>query len=393
MALSSSSLVVQKYGGSSVSSPEKIKQIAQRIIATAKQGVGVAVVVSAMGDTTDDLIALAQKVSSCPHERELDVLLSAGERISMALLSMALRDMGHAAISFTGSQAGILTDTSHTRARILEIKPVRVKEALARGKTVILAGFQGVSSEKEITTLGRGGSDTTAVAMALALNADRCEVLRDVAGIYSADPKLVPGAVRFEKLPIDLVFEMAVRGTQAMHVRALEIARERKFPLYVGHSQKEEGTMILPSMDALELPKVVAVTSMQGLVRMVFDASKKAAVLAELSHKLVLLHQLDIEADGSLSIVVQPDESAVFIEKYKTNVVRKDISSVSLIGYQMQQNAWIFEQLAAYLEKQGVQALGLTAQPQSITVWLPGQNPNALVQKLHQIFVERKNPT
>lgn len=383
-------LVVQKYGGSSVSSPEKIKQIAQRIIATAKDGTGVVVVVSAMGDTTDDLIALANKVSSCPHERELDVLLSAGERISMALLSMALRDLGHQAISFTGSQAGIVTDTSHTRARILEIRPVRVKEALERGKTVILAGFQGVSTEKEITTLGRGGSDTTAIAMALALNADRCEVLRDVAGLYSADPKLVPNAVRYDRLPIDLVFEMAVRGTQAMHVRALEIARERKFPIYVGHSQKEQGTMILPSMDAVELPKVVAVTSMQGLVKMSFGGDKKAQVLAELSHKLVLVHHLEVCADSSLEVIVHPDESGAFLEKYSANVVQKQMSAVSLIGYQMQQNAWVFEQLASCLEKLGVPLLGLTAQPQSITVWLPGQNPDQLVQKLHQVFIERK---
>ena len=185
-------IVVQKYGGTSVADVQKLRQVAQRVMRTREQGHDVVVVVSAMGDTTDDLLAMAKQVSANPERRELDMLLTAGERISMSLLSIAIRELGGNAISFTGSQSGIITNDRHVDARIIEVRPFRVQDELARGKIVVIAGFQGVSYRREITTLGRGGSDTTAVAMAAAINADYCEICSDVDGVYSADPRVVP---------------------------------------------------------------------------------------------------------------------------------------------------------------------------------------------------------
>src|SRR5690242_13760982 len=194
------SIVVQKYGGSSVADVDRLRAVAKRVMETRRQGHDVCVVVSAMGDTTDDLLAMAKRVSPNPHRRELDMLLSAGERISMALLSLAIRELGGDAISFTGSQSGIITNDRHIDARIIEVRPFRVQDELGRGKVVVIAGYQGVSYRKEVTTLGRGGSDTTAVAMAAALGAEWCEICSDVNGVYSADPRIVKDAKRIPVL-------------------------------------------------------------------------------------------------------------------------------------------------------------------------------------------------
>ncbi len=218
-------VVVHKYGGSSVADVEKLRRVAARIAAARRSGVDLCVVVSAMGKTTDGLLALAKEVSPAPPRRELDMLLSAGERISMALLSMALHDQGVPAISFTGSQAGILTDGSHASARILEVRPVRVREELSRGKVVIVAGFQGVSQAKEVTTLGRGGSDTTAVALAAALSAD-CEIYSDVDGVYTADPRVVERPRRLETISYEEMQELARAGARVLNVQAVEFARK-----------------------------------------------------------------------------------------------------------------------------------------------------------------------
>ena len=220
-------IVVQKYGGSSVADAGKIKRVAERVAATRDLGKRVVVVVSAMGDTTDDLLALAREVSRDPHRRELDMLLSAGERISMALLGMALQERGVEAVSFTGSQSGIITDGAHTNARILEVRPVRILEELSRGRVVIVAGYQGVSREKEVTTLGRGGSDTTAVALAAALDAEVCEICSDVDGVYTADPRVVPAARRLAELSHAEMQELALSGAKVLNAQAVEFARDR----------------------------------------------------------------------------------------------------------------------------------------------------------------------
>ncbi|HEY6221577.1 MAG TPA: aspartate kinase [Candidatus Eisenbacteria bacterium] len=229
-------LLVQKYGGTSVGTPERIHHVAERIVRTRRAGTELIVVVSAMADTTDDLLELAGKVSSNSHPRELDMLLTSGERISMALVAMAVNDRGQEAVSFTGSQSGIVTDTSHTRAKILEVKADRIREELKRGRVVIVAGFQGVSRDREVTTLGRGGSDTTAVALAAALGAEACEIYTDVDGVYTADPRIVPNARKLAELSYDEMLELASLGAKVLHNRSVEIARRFQVPIHVRSS-------------------------------------------------------------------------------------------------------------------------------------------------------------
>jgi aspartate kinase len=238
-------LIVQKYGGTSVADPDRMRNVAKHIAALRAQGTDIVAVVSAMGKATDNLVELARQVSSNPQGREMDMLLTTGERISMSLLCMALHDVGCEAMSFTGSQVGIITDTSHTKAKILEIKGDRVREALAAGKVAVVAGFQGVSTDREITTLGRGGSDTTAVALAAALKADACEIYTDVTGVFSADPRLVPQARKLKELSFDEMLEMAGAGSKVLALRSVEFARNHNVPIHVRSSFTwEEGTWV-----------------------------------------------------------------------------------------------------------------------------------------------------
>lgn len=230
-------ITVLKFGGSSLATAEQILSVAKKINTLYKQNRQLIVVTSAMGKTTDQLTAMAYKVSSKPNRREFDMLLSTGERVAMALMSMALHDLGCPSISFTGSQAGIMTDGAFSNARIKELKPIRVEEALRDRKVVVLAGFQGVDPiTKEITTLGRGGSDTTAVAIAAHLKAERCEILKDVAGVFSADPKIIPKALLLKKIPIDKLYEMCFWGAKVLNYRSVEWARKHRVPLFIGRS-------------------------------------------------------------------------------------------------------------------------------------------------------------
>src|ERR1700729_1898960 len=226
------SIVVQKYGGSSVADTNKLQRVAERVMQTRAAGHDVVVVVSAMGNTTDELLALAKTISPNPDRRELDMLLSAGERISMALLSMAIRELGGDAISFPGSQSGIVTNDRHIDARIIEVRPFRVQDELARGRIVVIAGYQGVSYRREVTTLGRGGSDTTAIAMAAALDADWCEICSDVDGVYTADPRVVPAARRVGTLSYEEMQELAESGARVLNAQAIEFAKERGIAIY-----------------------------------------------------------------------------------------------------------------------------------------------------------------
>jgi aspartate kinase len=239
-------LVVQKYGGSSVADAESVKRVARRIVDTRKAGNEVCVVVSAMGDTTDELLDLAQQVSPLPSPRELDMLLTAGERISMAVLAMAISSLGQEARSFTGSQAGVITDSAHGKARIIDVTPGRIRQALDKGHIAIVAGFQGVSQDtKDITTLGRGGSDTTAVALAAALGADVCEIYTDVDGVFTADPRIVPAARRIDRISSEEMLEMAASGAKILHLRCVEYARRFGLPVHVRSSfNHREGTWV-----------------------------------------------------------------------------------------------------------------------------------------------------
>ncbi|CAM8645639.1 LysC Aspartokinases [Candidatus Planktophila dulcis] len=240
-------LIVQKFGGSSVADAEGMKRVAARIVATKKAGNQVVVVVSAMGDTTDELIELANAVTPIPQGRELDMLLTAGERISMAVLAMAINNLGFEALSFTGSQAGVITDSVHGKARIIDVTPGRIREAIDSGAIAIVAGFQGISQDtKDITTLGRGGSDTTAVALAAALDADVCEIYTDVDGVFSADPRVVPAARKLKTVTYEEMLELAAAGAKVLHLRCVEYARRFNLPIHVRSSfSPNEGTWVV----------------------------------------------------------------------------------------------------------------------------------------------------
>ncbi|MQA27612.1 MAG: aspartate kinase [Micromonosporaceae bacterium] len=252
-------LVVQKYGGSSVADAERIKRVAERIAAARKAGHDVVVVVSAMGDTTDELLDLASQVSPLPPPRELDLLLTAGERISMALLAMAIHNLGYEARSFTGSQAGMITTSVHGKARIIDVTPGRVRSATDEGAVAIVAGFQGVAQDtKDVTTLGRGGSDTTAVALAAALGADVCEIYTDVDGVYTADPRIVPDANRIEEIRYEEMLELAACGAKVLHLRSVEYARQSNMPIHVRSSYSNKpGTIVTGSMEDLSVEQAM----------------------------------------------------------------------------------------------------------------------------------------
>jgi len=254
-------LVVQKYGGSSVANVERIQKVAQRVVGYSKKGYELVVVVSALGDTTDELVALADKINPAACEREMDMLLSTGEQISVALLAMAIHRLGSQAISFTGAQVGIITDSSHTRARIIKINVDRIKEELKKGRIVIVAGFQGVTLNQDITTLGRGGSDLTAVALAKELQADSCEIYTDVEGIYTTDPRIEPLAQKINQITYDEMLEMASLGAQVMQPRSIEVAKKFNVPLHVRSSfNTKKGTMIIKEVKKMEDVLVSGVT-------------------------------------------------------------------------------------------------------------------------------------
>src|SRR5262247_7202 len=293
-------VIVQKYGGSSVADLGKLKRVAERVMRTRAEGHDLVVVVSAMGDTTDDLLAMAKKISPNPDRRELDMLLSAGERISMALLSLAIRELGGDAISFTGSQSGIITNDRHVDARIVEVRPYRVQDELARGKIVVIAGYQGVSYKREVTTLGRGGSDTTAVAMAAALGADYCEICSDVDGVYTADPRVVPAARRISTLSYEETQELAESGAKVLNAQAVEFAKEKGIVIYAratsgalpGPDPSSDGTVVrkfAPRMPGT----VVGVASERDVL--VLDADTGASdVLTLLDERSVSGKQLHV---------------------------------------------------------------------------------------------------
>ncbi|MGL5857953.1 MAG: aspartate kinase [Angustibacter sp.] len=288
-------LVVQKYGGSSVADADAIKRVARRIVHTVDAGNQVVVVVSAMGDTTDDLRDLAQQVSPRPPARELDMLLTAGERISMAVLAMAIADLGHQARSYTGSQAGVITDSVHGKARIIDITPGRIRQALDGGAVAIVAGFQGVSQDtKEITTLGRGASDTTAVALAAALGADVCEIYTDVDGVFTADPRIVPSARRIERISTAEMLEMAACGTKVLHLRCVEYARRYGVPVHVRSSFSDR-----PGTWVADPPLDVTPDATPGGLPDGQDGSMEQAIISGVSHD---------RSEAKITVVGVPDE-------------------------------------------------------------------------------------
>ena len=400
-------IVVQKYGGSSVADVERIRKVASRIMQTKAAGYDVAVVVSAMGDTTDDLLALARQVSANPDRRELDMLLSAGERIAMALLSMAIRELGGDAISFTGSQSGIITNDRHVDARIVEVRPFRVQDELARGRVVVIAGYQGVSYKREVTTLGRGGSDTTAVAMAAALGAEWCEICSDVDGVYSADPRVVPAARRIGALTYEETQELAEAGAKVLNAQAVEFAKEKGIAIYAratasplpGADPTLDGTVV--RRDAPRMPGTVAgVASEQDILvlQSAVDAPRLLAVLdgCGVSGKQLHVAAFGGTADGTTLVVsrenlhnedrLRRDLAAAFGDGAR---LIDGLGALSIVGTGINASYANVRRGAASLQEHGIAAFGLATSSFRATWLVPRDELNAAVRLLHATFIER----
>ncbi|MCG5461016.1 aspartate kinase [Micromonospora sp. NPDC053740] len=403
-------LVVQKYGGSSVANAERIKRVAERIVAARKAGDDVVVVVSAMGDTTDELLDLANQVSPLPPGRELDMLLTAGERISMALLAMAIHNLGYEARSFTGSQAGVITTSVHGRARIIDVTPGRLKGALDEGSVVIVAGFQGVSQDtKDVTTLGRGGSDTTAVALAAALHADVCEIYTDVDGIFTADPRIVPNARHIQQITYEEMLELAACGAKVLHLRSVEYARRAGLPIHVRSSYSTNtGTMVTGSMEDLSVEQalitgvahdrseakitIVGVPDEPGAAARIFDTVASAEINLDMIVQNVSTEgtgRTDIsftlpKADGptamaALSKIQEP-------VKFKGLLYDDHVGKVSLIGAGMRSHPGVAAGFFAALGAAGVNIEMISTSEIRVSVVCRDTDLDAAVRAIHDAF-------
>ena len=398
-------LIVQKFGGTSVADPERIRAVAEHVAFTKRRGNDVVVVVSAMGKTTDNLIKLANDVSSRQPARELDMLLTTGERISMALVCMALADLGIEAVSFTGSQVGIITDTVHTKAKILEVKGDRARAALSEGKVCVVAGFQGVSTDKEITTLGRGGSDTTAVALAAALDADSCEIYTDVTGVFSADPRMVPQARKLQHINFDEMLEMAGAGSKVLALRSVEFARNHQVPIHVRSSFTwEPGTWVTSQEPSMEDPiisgVVTDVSEAKVTVRKVPDRPGISARLFEsLAAANVNVDMIvqNISTDGTTDIsftVPKADMSVAeeIVKKVGEEIEAAGIShddeiaKVSLVGAGMKTSPGIAAKMFRVLADNGVNIEMISTSTIRISVVISQADLEKAARALHTAF-------
>jgi len=383
-------MIVQKYGGATLSTPEKIKQAALRVSQLHKSGTQVVVVVSAMGQTTNELIALAHQVSLRPQLRELDMLLTVGERISMSLMSMALNDLGCAAISFTGSQAGILTDESHVNANIIDVKATRVEEALKENKIVIMAGFQGVSPvTKEITTLGRGGSDTSAVAMAGYLKAERCEILKDVDCVYTADPRLVSTSNPIPRLNYTHLLEMTSWGAKVLHHRSVEMAQSKNVKLYVGPAAAgaAQGTLITSDFQ-FDQQKAIAVNSYSQVFEMHLNES--FAQFNQFLAKNQVARPQFLYAQNNLHYIAGPDEILKSIENFEKNqnvfeIKKRDIASVSVTYAKATEDKHLTEALQLLAKKNIKPIVGFNLM-NNLHFFVTKEQRNEAIQTLHNLI-------
>lgn len=402
-------LIVHKYGGTSVGDPERIKRVAERVVKQKLAGHDLVVVVSAMGDTTDDLVELAAKVSPKgrkEHPREYDMLLTAGERIAMALTAMAIRDLGVEAISLTGSQAAIITDESHTGAKIQEIRATRVREELEQGRVVIVAGFQGVSRAKEVTTLGRGGSDTTAVALAAALEAKHCEIYTDVDGVYTADPRKVKGARRVRVIDYAEMVELATSGAQVMHPRAVEIGARYNVPIRVLSSFRDdddEGTLITrkeKSMESLQLTGLACEGShvqvvVRGLPTGMDATTEVLSRVADHKVSVDMVTQADTpDGKRQLQLTVREDsvdETMAICEDVAkksggTVHAQRGLTRVSMVGSGMHNSPGVYARAFKALQSAGVEVHAVGSSAITITVLVDTKNEEKTVRVLHEAF-------
>ncbi|MGG5260376.1 aspartate kinase [Phycicoccus avicenniae] len=405
-------IVVQKYGGSSLADAESIKRVAQRISETKKAGNDVVVAVSAMGDTTDELLDLAQDVSPMPPPRELDMLMTAGERISMALVAMAITDLGHSARSFTGSQAGVITDSVHGKAKIIDVTPGRITEALGKGHVVIVAGFQGVSQDtKEITTLGRGGTDTTAVALAAALGADVCEIYTDVDGVFTADPRIVPSARKLDRITNEEMLELAASGSKVLHLRSVEYARRFDIPIHVRSSfSRKIGTTVTdqpaPEGDPVEAPiiagvahdrseakvTVVGVPDRTGMAAKIFEALASAEINIDMIVQNVSAVETGLtdisftlpKSDGTTAVQalqrIQPEVGFTQVQ------YDDQIGKLSLVGAGMRSNPGVSATFFSALAQAGVNIEMISTSEIRISVVTRDELLDDAVRAVHSAF-------
>jgi aspartate kinase len=400
------SLLVQKFGGTSVADPDRIKAVAERIVRSRREGHDVVVVVSAMGKTTDDLERLANEVSGDPSAREMDMLLTSGERISIALLCMAIIDQGEPAMSFTGSQAGILTDTAHRKAKILEIKADRIQDAIASGNVAVVAGFQGMSTERAITTLGRGGSDTTAVALAAALHADACEIYTDVSGVYTADPRIVDDARRLDRLSYDEMLEMAATGGRVLALRSVEFARNYNVPVHVRSSfTYEAGTWVTDSEETtMEDPIISGVTHDVSEAKVtIFRVPDRPGIAAKLFRALadanlvVDMIEQNVSTDGhtDISFTVPKADLARTMEVVDGVVTEieaggatadENIGRVSVVGAGMKTNPGVAATMFEVLAAEGVNIEMISTSTIRISCVVAESDVERAVRALHLAF-------
>ena len=389
--------VVMKFGGTSVADPEKLKLVAARLVAACEAGYRVVGVLSAMGKTTDDLLALAREVSPAPDARELDMLVSVGERISCALAAMAIVDLGHEAISLTGSQAGIVTDTVHGKAKIVEVRARRIHEALDGGKIVLVAGFQGVSTAYEVTTLGRGGSDTTAVALAAALGADHCEIYTDVRGVFSADPRLVPDARPLSHVSFDEMLEMASSGARVLATRSIEVARSHDVKLHVRSSFEEgigtwiqeEDAVQAETAGMLEKALISGVVHQREETVYRVEGVTRARLFGALAEALVNVDTI-VQTGAEIVFSAPPEDRADASRALDALGLdwssRDDLGKVSLVGAGMKSHPGVAAKTFATLEAAGIEAPIVSTSPIKIACHVPSVDVDRAVQALHEAF-------
>jgi aspartate kinase len=384
--------VVMKFGGTSVGDPDKLKSVARRLVAAREEGARVVAVLSAMGSTTDDLLDLARQVSDRPEPRELDMLISVGERISCALAAMAIHDLGHEAISLTGSQAGIVTDTVHGKAKIVDVRARRIHEALDQDKIVLVAGFQGVSVDsRDVTTLGRGGSDTTAVALAAALGAQVCEIYTDVDGVYSADPRLVPSARKLPVLSFEEMLEMASSGARVMATRAIEVARSHNVRLHVRSTFHDvEGTWIREEDEKmLEKALISGVVHQREETVYRVEGARAAELfgaLADASVNVDTIVQTGRDIVFSAPVEDRPDAERALNSLGVHWSARDDLGKVSLVGAGMKSHPGVAAKTFATLEALGIAAPVVSTSPIKIACHVPSVDVDRAVQALHEAF-------
>ncbi|HWD64849.1 MAG TPA: aspartate kinase [Solirubrobacteraceae bacterium] len=406
MSATNAPTVVMKFGGTSVADAERIKRAARRIVAQRERGNRVVAVLSARGKTTDDLIAAAEEVSPSPDPREMDMLLSTGERISCALCAMAINDLGHKAISLTGSQAGIVTDTSHTKARILDVRGDRIREGLDQDRIVLVAGFQGVSTSRDVTTLGRGGSDTTAVAVAAALGAEVCEIYTDVLGVYSADPRIVPDARKLPVVSFEEMLEMAASGAKVLQLRSVEYARTHGVRIHCRSSFHDTpGTVVVGEDETMEHPLITAVTHSTEEARITLmgvpDRPGAAAAifnaLAEANCNVDTIIQNEPLTDGRAAEVsfTLPTEDLRAAETALAPVIGdlgitvgtdRQIGKVSIVGAGMRSHPGVAAKVFQTLAEKEINIEMISTSPIKISCIIRSESVPDAVRALHSAF-------